>query len=145
MADDTRQLHVADTDRTDPDYTGTLALGAHPDGELTFEDGVAMASAEVAETIADRHPNIELGEAVVTADADDADDGDEADATQEAEDESGPPFDPSDHSVDDLRDELDAGDYDVDALEALRAAETTGDNRTTALEAIDDALDAAEA
>ncbi|OYR66237.1 hypothetical protein DJ71_22110 [Halorubrum sp. E3] len=144
MADDTRQLHVADTERTDPDFSGTLAIGAHPDGELTFEDGVAMASAEVAETIVDRHPNIELGEAVVTADVDEGDE-DEDEPTPEAEDESGPPFDPSDESVDDLRDKLDAGDYDVDELEALRAAETTGDNRTTALEAIDDALDAAEA
>jgi hypothetical protein len=144
MPEDAQRLHVADTERTDPDFSGTLAIGAHPDGELTFEDGVAMASAEVAETIADRHPNIDLGEAVVTADVDESDE-DSGEPTPEAEDEAGPPFDPSDHSVDDLRDELDAGDYDADELEALRTAETTGDNRTTALEAIDDALDAVEA
>lgn len=142
MSDDTRQLHVADSERTDSGFSGTLSFGSHPDGELTFEDGVATTSAEVAETIADRHPNIELGVAVETADAEESD---EQEGTAEADDESGPPFDPSDYSVDDLRDELGGGDYSVDELEALRAAETTGDNRTTALEAIDDALDAAEA
>lgn len=144
MPEDAQRLHIADTERTDPGFSGTLSFGAHPDGELAFEAGVATASVDVAETIADRHPNIELDGSVATADVDEGDEH-EDESTAEAEDEAGPPFAPSEYSVDDLRDKLDAGDYDVDALEALRAAETTGDNRTTALEAIDDALDAVEA
>jgi len=141
MPEDAQRLHIADTERTDPDFSGALSFGAHPDGELAFEDGVAMASVDVAEAIADQYPNIELGGSVATADVNGVS-GNES--TAEAGDEAGPPFAPSEYSVDDLRDKLDASDYGVDALEALRTAETTGDNRTTALEAISDALDAVE-
>lgn len=49
--------------------------------------------------------------------------------------------DPGDHSVADLRDVLDERDLDSDDLQAIRDAEVSGKDRTTALEAIDSRLD----
>lgn len=51
-----------------------------------------------------------------------------------------PPFDPADRTVSDLREAL-KGIDDPEALEGLREAEESGDNRTTALEAIEERLE----
>lgn len=48
----------------------------------------------------------------------------------------GPPFDPSEYSVAELREELEASDYSEAELAALEAAEHEAEGRTTALEAI---------
>lgn len=47
------------------------------------------------------------------------------------------PFDPGSYSVDDLREELSAGDYTADELDALADAEADGKDRSTAHDAID--------
>lgn len=52
---------------------------------------------------------------------------------------TGAPFDPSEHTVDELKSELDG--LDAAELRGLRQAEVEGKNRTTALGAIDGALD----
>ena len=49
-------------------------------------------------------------------------------------------LDPSEHTVDELRDEL-VGMDDADALQEVREAETDGEGRTGAIEAIDDRLE----
>ncbi|EMA49744.1 gas vesicle synthesis family protein [Halococcus morrhuae DSM 1307] len=49
-------------------------------------------------------------------------------------------LDPNEHTIDELRDELDDID-DRETLEALREAETDGEDRTGAKEAIDERLD----
>jgi hypothetical protein len=50
-------------------------------------------------------------------------------------------LDPSQHTIDELRDELDGMD-DPEALEELRESEADGENREGAKEAIDERLDA---
>jgi hypothetical protein len=52
-------------------------------------------------------------------------------------------LDPNEHTIAELRDELDGID-DPETLEALREAEVDGENRTGAKEAIDERLDAVE-
>jgi len=47
------------------------------------------------------------------------------------------PVDPGEYSVDELRDHLADQDYTADELDALAEAERDGDDRTTALDAID--------
>lgn len=56
-------------------------------------------------------------------------------------------FDPTDHTVDEVQDHVESidGSDIVEELEAIRGAESEGKNRTTALEAIDDRLEAEEA
>ena len=49
-------------------------------------------------------------------------------------------LDPSEHTIDELEAQLDEID-DPDALEGIRDAETSGEDRTGAIEAIDDRLD----
>ena len=49
-------------------------------------------------------------------------------------------LDPSEHTIDELEAQLDEID-DPDALERIRDAETSGEDRTGAVEAIDDRLD----
>lgn len=46
------------------------------------------------------------------------------------------PFDPAEFSVAELEDQLEAGDYTADELDALEEAEAAGDDRTTAIDAI---------
>lgn len=50
-----------------------------------------------------------------------------------------PPFDPSAHTVDDLKERLDENNYSADDLDALAAAESAGKDRETAHDAIDSA------
>lgn len=97
-----------------------------------------------AERIAAAHPHdVER----VTVDEGDAGDtgGDEAesDAQTGGGEDVEPPFDPGDHTVDELRDALDDIPDDVGnaELKALAQAEENGDNRTSALEAIQAALE----
>ena len=52
-------------------------------------------------------------------------------------------LDPSDYTIDELRDELDSID-DPDTLEEIREAESENEDRTGAIEAIDERLDAVE-
>jgi hypothetical protein len=77
--------------------------------------------------------------------ADSESDEDEADEEPESEDESEgvaePPFNPSELTVPEIEDELDAGDFSDAELAALYSAEAEAGERTTALEAIDDALE----
>lgn len=47
------------------------------------------------------------------------------------------PFDPGEYSVDELRDKLASGEYTAAEYDALHDAEADGNNRTTALDAID--------
>jgi len=103
----------------------TLALAAHPDGELTFNDGIAEVDAAVADAIVDRYGNIERVEEPPVSD----NDGDD--------DVVKPPLDPADHTVGELRAVLDDGDYTAAELEGIAAAERAGDSvRETALDAI---------
>lgn len=143
-----RRLRIADTEGTDSDFSGALAIGAHPDSELEFEDGAATAEAELAEQIADRYPNLELGDTV----EEEASDAPEPDDSVEDADEDGdegdqvlpePPIEPDEYSVDELRDELDDADYSDGQLDAIEAAEQEdGSPRSTALDAIDAAREA---
>lgn len=48
-----------------------------------------------------------------------------------------PPVDPADYTVDELRDELDSGDYSERELDALADAERSGKDRETAMDAIE--------
>lgn len=76
-----------------------------------------------------------------------ADEADAGEAPSDGEAEAPPtetsPIDPSEYSVDELRDALEDEDYDWTdaALRGLREAEADGEGRTTALEAIDKALE----
>jgi len=56
-----------------------------------------------------------------------------------------PPTDPTDCTVEELREVLDDPDLDTADLRALAQAEREGDNRTTALNAIEQALDEGDA
>ncbi|WP_049986831.1 hypothetical protein [Halobellus rufus] len=56
---------------------------------------------------------------------------------------SDPPFDPGEYTIDELEAELETDEdekWDAESLRALRAAERTGDDRTGALDAIEDML-----
>lgn len=107
--------------------------GAHPyrdhANERTVGPGEALP-ADIAERVAAAHPHdVER----VDEDAGDEADGDAGDGVAE------PPLDPSEFSVDALREALSEGDYDDAELDAIAAAERAGDGdpRTTALDAID--------
>lgn len=76
----------------------------------------------------------------VTEDGDsDGDSDDAGNGDDDAGDSSGvePPFDPREFTVDELRDELDDGDYGGSELHALGGAEADGKDRETAHEAIE--------
>lgn len=126
------------------EYSGTLTVGRHPDGVLEFEGGVATVGNEsVAELIADEYANIEYaGESDTEdeADAEAEDGGGSSESGQTEDDDVEPPFEPAEKTVDEVRDELDGGDYSVAELEALQDAEEAADDRSTAQDAIDDAL-----
>lgn len=68
---------------------------------------------------------------------DDGEGTDDAPDGEGAEDGVKAPFDPSEYTVDELRDELDDADYGASELHALAAAEERGQDRTTALETIE--------
>lgn len=53
-----------------------------------------------------------------------------------------PPIDPSEYTVDDVESHVESASYSVDELRAIRSAEKDGENRSTALEAVDEEIDA---
>jgi len=103
----------------------TLALAAHPDGELTFEGGVAEVSAEVADAIVARYPNIERAEEPGASESEAEDDG-----------VAEPPLDPGDLTVAELRKALNEGEFTTAELAAIAEAERADGPRETALDAI---------
>lgn len=52
------------------------------------------------------------------------------------------PIDPTEYTVDELESHVETEPYTVDELRAIRSAEKDGENRSTALEAIDEEIDA---
>lgn len=77
-------------------------------------------------------------------------DSDEAGAADESDDEDGEgepddeeadtddaPIDPTEYTVDELRDVLAEGGFDADTLDTIADAERAGEGRQTALDAID--------
>lgn len=118
-----RVTHDLDEDPTV--YDGQV-LG--DDSPLEFEDGEAVVDdEETARDLVRRHTHIELGGPVAGAE----------EASEPAVES--PPFDPAEKTVSELEDALEDEDYDWNdaALRGLREAEADGENRETALEAID--------
>lgn len=114
----------------DEDYTGTLTLGFHPDGELHFENGTATVEDEdVAAVLVDRYARIEYAETETDRSGD-------ASATDAEVAE--PPFDPTEYTVDEVRDALEDDDYSDAELRALLAAEEAGQGRVGVSEAINE-------
>lgn len=117
----------------DLDEDPTVYDGQVLDEPLEFEGGEAVVATEdIARELARRHTHVERVGPVP---------GDEASAEPAVE---SPPFDPMDKTVDELEAALDDEDYDWNdaALRGLLEAEEDGENRDTALEAIEDALGA---
>lgn len=107
-------------------YTGTsLRL---PNGEAGRRVVTAGETVALPDHVADA-----LADSLEAVDDEDEDENEDEEADSEAE----PPFDPGEHSVDDLRDRLDEGDYSDAELDALADAEAAGDDRSTAQDAID--------
>jgi hypothetical protein len=111
-------------------YTGggtyrVAGVGFGPGDEKNVDD-------ELADYLADRD-DFEV--------VDDVDHGDvrEEDGPPDDESEGGvePPFDPSEHTVDELTSELEDGDYGGSKLHALSAVEEDRKDRETAIEAIE--------
>ena len=133
------RLHItAGSEATDGEQTYTF--GAHPDGELTFVDGVAEVDDDVAAAVVDRYPNIErLEDRLETADADEDSESDE-EPDGGAADTAEAPLNPAEYTIDELDDELSERDFSDEELQALRAAEQRGPDRAGAAEAIDSYL-----
>lgn len=77
-------------------------------------------------------------------DPDAASDGDSAsdagsDDGEASDDEGGAPFHPGEYTVGELEERVASGDYSDAELEALAEAERANDDRTTAIEAIEEA------
>ena len=109
----------------DTEYTGELTFADAPDGLLTFEDGVASVEAEtVAAGLEERYPNL--------------------DRLTEAAGDDDPPADPGDMTITELEEHLADTDYTDDELRRLKTAEEEGEGRVGALDAIDNALGAAD-
>jgi hypothetical protein len=95
------------------------------------EDGYAhVDDPEAAEQIAALHRHVDVEPAAQSPAS--SDDPAETDAVES-------PIHPTEHTVDDLEAALEDGDFTGDELDAIAAAEADGDDRETALEAIDDA------
>ena len=113
---------------TTDDEDVTLPIGQHPDGVLTFEGGTAAVDDEsVARVIDNTYPNIEYV-------------GDDAGSEPDQEDDdvvAEPPFDPTEKTVGELEELLEEDDYSAAELDAIAAAEQAGEDRSTALDAID--------
>lgn len=69
-------------------------------------------------------------------------DGNEDDGGEEAEGPVDPPFDPGEYTIDELEDALEAGEYSDAEVAALYSAEVEGEDRTGAIDAIDEYLGA---
>lgn len=118
-----------------PDYFERL--------EAVAESTATSTSDDVDET--DSEPeDVQEEPATEDVDEDSADggadsDSDDVDETaDDGEEIADPPLDPTQFSVDDLKTELEAGDFSDAELDALEAAERSDDDpRTTALDAIE--------
>ncbi len=118
-----------------PDYFERLDAVAERTATSTSDD--------VDET--DSEPeDVQEESATEDVDEDSADGGAESDSddvdetANDGEEIADPPLDPTQFSVDDLKTELNAGDFSDAELDALEAAERSDDDpRTTALDAIE--------
>jgi len=140
----TQHLHLPRA----PAFSGTLAFAQLPGGELHFEDGEATVSDDVdLDGRLDRYPHLERGsppeptEAGTQAAADTPDTDADADVdadepAAEAESEADAPFDPREMTVDEVRAAVDEYDPSDDERQVLADLEDAGDDRTTALDAI---------
>jgi len=107
-------------------WTGTHAHRDHREGRV-IEPGDTFD----AERIAAAHPH----DCEPVADDEAAGEGEDVDA--EPTEIADPPLNPADFAVDELRSALGDGGYDGSELDAIEAAERAGQERTTALDAID--------
>lgn len=116
-------------------------LGAPPRGNRTAEVPEDVA-ADLCERFEDIERVEEEGESAEGEDEDGAgdEDGDEDESADDGEEE-GPPFDPTELTVDELKDRLSEGEHSDDELDALANAEGDPDEddggRATAHDAID--------
>jgi hypothetical protein len=100
-------------------------------GGVGFDPGdTREVDDDLAEYLAD-HPDFDM---VGDAGGDDVGSGTETDETAGGVE---PPFDPTEHTIDELEEELDTSEYGGSELHAVAAAEEDGKNRDGALEAID--------
>lgn len=126
---------------------GDVRLGPNDRVERSEEFGVShdkfrKVSTEESENAAEG--DSEEGEDDSPADEDEAD---ESGSEEPENDEEGgnveeipdPPVDPTKLNVDPLKAELSAGDFSDAELKAIKEAEKVGEDRTTALDAIEDA------
>lgn len=129
------------------DYNGTVYAGQVVNEPLEFEGGLAEVEVDDEETarkLATLHTHLEFAGPV---DADVDEDVSEEDVSEEdvsegdgsGEDATESPFDPAEHTIDELEDQLADGDYTTAEVDALAAAERDGKDREGALDAIDDA------
>lgn len=136
------ELRLADDVADD----ATLTLGAHPDGELAFEDGTATVEDEtLARRLAERYVRLEYVDGG-TEDESDSSDGDSEDddeaSPDAADDESvSAPVDPGEYTNTELEAHLDEKAYSDAELRALLDAEDAGRDRTGATDAIEAALE----
>lgn len=64
-------------------------------------------------------------------------DTDEAGVVDESDADDAPPIDPTEYTVDELRDVLAEGGFDAETLDVIAGAERAGESRQTALDALD--------
>jgi len=110
------------------DFSGTLSFAFAPDGELTFADGVTTVPDDDPLDWLSRYPALDV------ADESDAPD---TDPDADAWDETDVPFDPRALTVDEVRAAVDEYDLSDEQRRDLAELERAGDDRTTALDAID--------
>ena len=126
------ELRLSDADVADD---ATLTLGAHPDGELSFEDGTATVEDEtLARRLAERYVRLEY---VGDAGGDGSPGSDDTDGDESVT----PPVDPAEYTIDDLAAHLDAAAYSDAELQALLDAEAAGKDREGAMDVIEAALE----
>ena len=114
------ELRLSDADVADD---ATLTLGAHPNGELSFEEGTATVADEtLARRLAERYVRLEY---VGDAGGDESAGPDEADGDEPVT----PSVDPDEYTIDDLAAHLDAAAYSDAELQALLDAEAAGKDR----------------
>jgi hypothetical protein len=103
-------------------WTGAHAFRDHANDRV-IEPGEELPE-DVADQIAAAHPH-----QVEQTDDEPTDTDDESEATS--------PIDPTEHTVPELEDALEEGDYSDAELDAIADAEAAGESRNTALDAIE--------
>jgi len=107
-------------------FTGTRLVRDGGQTTITRGDVIEPTEAEL-EAFGDLFERVDETDTLDAAAAD----GDESDPE--------PPFDPTELTVASVRSNLDEGDYSAAELDAIEAAERAGEERSTALDAIEDA------